>query len=393
MRARKLVIALLLAAALAPSASALDTRLVVVSTGPSRSADSLTDYTILFAVDGSDIASVTVAREPDGPPLCPLEFIGLDVVGPETWECELEDYPTLAAICSDVGFGTFVFDIVGVGGETDRATVFFDPGCEDTFDGFPDISTSEPVPPVPGDDDLCWDCSLPGECGPDGDYAVSIVSLEEVTLTGEVLEGVVTLPACWSPNACLPPDDYGLEVVALAYYDRFTPGTTALGDPFLFSSVFASTNVDGFSVTDAPPGTPPGVPGGAANSMPLLARASKSQPGGIELSWEVGRCCGAAGHHLVAGFSEDLPDTPGASFSIETSACALGTTGEFLWTTPPDPAPGDFAWFLVLANDGGLVEGSWGRESAGSERIGPGSGGVSNTCGHTIRNVANECGR
>jgi hypothetical protein len=45
-------------------------------------------------------------------------------------------------------------------------------------------------------------------------------------------------------------------------------------------------------------------------------------------------------------------------------------------------------WFLVVGDDGGVVEGSWGFTSAGAERGGPGASGL---CGMAVKDTAGVC--
>ena len=45
----------------------------------------------------------------------------------------------------------------------------------------------------------------------------------------------------------------------------------------------------------------------------------------------------------------------------------------------------------LLATDGDVTEGSWGRDSAGAERQGPASGGASGECGIVVKNLTNSC--
>jgi hypothetical protein len=46
----------------------------------------------------------------------------------------------------------------------------------------------------------------------------------------------------------------------------------------------------------------------------------------------------------------------------------------------------------MTVRDGSNREGSWGKDSAGNERLGPAAGGSSGQCGVTTRNVSNVCG-
>jgi hypothetical protein len=63
-----------------------------------------------------------------------------------------------------------------------------------------------------------------------------------------------------------------------------------------------------------------------------------------------------------------------------------------VWGGVPDPVADStrFLYFLVLAGDGGSVEGSWGLDVAGNERSGP-MGGASGQCSHTTKTIANSC--
>jgi hypothetical protein len=139
----------------------------------------------------------------------------------------------------------------------------------------------------------------------------------------------------------------------------------------------------------APPGVPDRLP-----AQPL--RVTKLDPlgGALALSWDVTSCSGAIDHHLIHGWSWQLPTAPGETFGIGGSTCAPGAAPPFTWNGVPDPAtqPQRLLWFLMLASDGATTEGSWGRTSAGDERAGPGAGGVSETCGMTFKSVANTCG-
>jgi hypothetical protein len=58
----------------------------------------------------------------------------------------------------------------------------------------------------------------------------------------------------------------------------------------------------------------------------------------------------------------------------------------------PDPVADStrFLYFLVLAGDGGSVEGSWGLDIAGNERSGP-MGGASGQCSHPAKSITNSC--
>jgi hypothetical protein len=144
----------------------------------------------------------------------------------------------------------------------------------------------------------------------------------------------------------------------------------------------------------ASPAPPPGVPAGGGGSSSL--RVAKSDPAGLNLvvSWDVG-CSGAADHHLLYGYRSQLPATLGGTYQLAGSRCGVGTGSPFQWLASPDPLadPSRLVWFVLVSRDAGTVEGSWGRNSAGNERSGPGAGGASGACGITAKNLTNTCGQ
>jgi hypothetical protein len=134
------------------------------------------------------------------------------------------------------------------------------------------------------------------------------------------------------------------------------------------------------------------VPDGKAGSTPMTVTATDVTGSSLTLNWGT-TCAGAAKYHIVYGSRADLPTTPGGSFTLDGGACGLGTTMPFVWNNVPSATDGSgLFWWLVLSDDGGTVEGSWGRSSSGAERLGPGAGGVSGVCGMATRNVTNACG-
>ena len=165
-RTRNLVTIIVLAAAtLSTPAIALDTELASITAGSARQDGFFSDYFLSFTVEGSDIAGGTILK-PGAPPtaLCQLVFAGPGFLAPESWSCELEDFVSLDEICTLVGFGDFRFQLTAAAGADDGFTLFFDSGCTDPFSGYPEITAPSPggvVPPVPGDSDFCWTCSVP----------------------------------------------------------------------------------------------------------------------------------------------------------------------------------------------------------------------------------------
>ena len=106
-------------------------------------------------------------------------------------------------------------------------------------------------------------------------------------------------------------------------------------------------------------------------------------------------CEGARRHHIVYGWASDLPSATEPSFAVRGSLCDIGVTSAFTWRDTPDPAEdlSNLLWWLMIAQDGSGTEGSWGKDAAGLERVGPGASGSSGACGVTTKDVSNLCGQ
>ena len=126
---------------------------------------------------------------------------------------------------------------------------------------------------------------------------------------------------------------------------------------------------------------------------------AKLDPEGTELSlsWDTESCEGEGmGHMLIYGH-EFPTGAAGAGdvYSPTGAVCGIGPMeSPFTWSdTPPvDPDTG-LLWWLMLAEDGSLAEGSWGPDWTGAERNGPGPNGSSLQCGMETKNLANTCGQ
>ena len=139
--------------------------------------------------------------------------------------------------------------------------------------------------------------------------------------------------------------------------------------------------------------TPPAVPDGNGASTPVEARPYDSLGPAIEVSWDTDTCCGPPSHHIVYGGASQLPTAPQTAFEVDGAVCGLGGTSPYVWLSPPEPSDGGrLLWFLVLAGDGNVREGSWGQDSTGAERMGPGTNGSSGLCGVADKYIANACG-
>lgn len=145
-----------------------------------------------------------------------------------------------------------------------------------------------------------------------------------------------------------------------------------------------------FAIGSAPP--PPPAVGDGRLTQPFLLAKRDAAGATLALSWDTASCPAQA-YHLVHGFGSQLPSTPGGTFGLAGSECGVASPHD--WSGSPSPA-GDRArllWVLVVATDGGDVEGSWGLDSRGIERVGPLVDGASGACGVASRNLASTCGR
>jgi len=112
-------------------------------------------------------------------------------------------------------------------------------------------------------------------------------------------------------------------------------------------------------------------------------------PGGMTISWD-DECGAAPSYHLIWGHRGQLPAAPGGTFTPGGSIC--GIASPYLWSASPDPAgfPGRILWWLILPGET-ATEGSWGIDSTGTERKGPGTGGASGVCGFQSKDVSATC--
>ncbi len=143
----------------------------------------------------------------------------------------------------------------------------------------------------------------------------------------------------------------------------------------------------------APVSPPPGVPDGPPGTA-MLVRKNDAAGNSLSLSYDVITCTGAADHHIVVGGGSTLPSAPGGPFGVAAATCNIGKTSPFTWASPPTTIdPRGLVWWLIVADDDATVEGSWGKDSAGNERIGPGVGGSSGLCAITAKDLTNTCGQ
>ena len=121
----------------------------------------------------------------------------------------------------------------------------------------------------------------------------------------------------------------------------------------------------------------PVTPGEAAGALlpPLLVTAHNAGAGTMDLSY--GNACTASDNSLVWG---DLDFHAAPTYNYVGQICSIGNTGVFNgWSYPAQSF-----FFLIVANDAGTFEGSYGSSSSGVER------GVNAACGFS-QDLANRC--
>ena len=111
----------------------------------------------------------------------------------------------------------------------------------------------------------------------------------------------------------------------------------------------------------------------------------------LQIDWTAAGCVGDLDHQIVYGFEGQLPAGPGQAFSPTSAVCAIGAAPPYSWLASPALLSGELLWWIVLATDGVVSEGSWGLDGAGAERLGPGSTGSSGECGIVIKSLENTC--
>jgi hypothetical protein len=98
----------------------------------------------------------------------------------------------------------------------------------------------------------------------------------------------------------------------------------------------------------------------------------------LQVTWD-SLTCPATGYNLIHGGLNGV-----AGYALSGAVCDLGTTGTLTWTAVP---AGDL-YFLILGADGSGTESSWGHDSAGQERNGPGP---SSYCSVTSKDLTRSC--
>jgi hypothetical protein len=137
--------------------------------------------------------------------------------------------------------------------------------------------------------------------------------------------------------------------------------------------------------------SPAAVPDGSAGSTPMTISKLNAAGTSLSVAFDTATCSGVTNRQIIYGLGSQLPTAPGGSFGLTGSACTVGAS-PFTWDPAPDANPGELLWWLMTARDASNREGSWGKNKAGQERVGPSTGGSSGQCGVTTRDISNTCG-
>ncbi len=132
------------------------------------------------------------------------------------------------------------------------------------------------------------------------------------------------------------------------------------------------------SCASGAPNLPP-VPDGKQAGTAMTAEKSTADGSRVIVHWDVSTCPGPA-YHLFHGNSDDLP-----SYGYNGGVCQLDIGGQAT-VSLPDPAPGRFLWWVIVAADGS-TEGIHGYTSGGSIRPARGEG----LCGILDQSTAGSC--
>ncbi len=122
---------------------------------------------------------------------------------------------------------------------------------------------------------------------------------------------------------------------------------------------------------------PPSAPNGEGTTDPLRAASLSPTGDTIQLEWDA-LSCPAGGYNVLYGYLASV-----STATLSGSACAIGTSGSYLWSAVP---PGNL-FFLVVGTDGAGTESSWGESYLG-ERNGLTPSGE---CAVTMKDVSNVC--
>jgi len=150
----------------------------------------------------------------------------------------------------------------------------------------------------------------------------------------------------------------------------------------------------GDTCTGGVPQNPPAVPDGDAGTVPMTATRLDPTGSQILVDWDTSSCGDNASHVLIYGEGSGLPVALGQTYAPTGAACEVGATAPFTWTAAPAAGDGSgLIWWLMLVDDEAGTEASWGQDSSGAERDGPGFNGSSGQCAATDKDLTNSCGQ
>ena len=149
-------------------------------------------------------------------------------------------------------------------------------------------------------------------------------------------------------------------------------GTAVPGDDGILTQGFGLVVTGGVVEATAAP-----VPDGSFGA-PMRAERVDRSGGSINVFWDVTSCT-STDYHILHG-----PLSGVNVLQLDGAECDLGRSGSYMWTGVP---AGD-RWFLVVGNDDGETEGSWGEQSGAVQRNGAN---VSGQCALSIRENNATC--
>jgi hypothetical protein len=138
---------------------------------------------------------------------------------------------------------------------------------------------------------------------------------------------------------------------------------------------------------------PPAIADGTMGSEPMRVEKLNHGSQDLSVSWDAESCEGDA--PLVKLIYGNQLRSPGAAAMLLPTGAVCGidaVASPFTWDAPAAVAGQPLLWWLLIADDGMGSEGSWGMDSSGVERNGPGPDGSSLECGAEVKNLTNTCG-
>lgn len=173
-----------------------------------------------------------------------------------------------------------------------------------------------------------------------------------------------------------------------------TPGTYTIETRAVDGAGQADSSYASDTVTVILSG-PPGVQNGQTGT-PMRATKITSSGSQIYLTWD--NSCAGENYSIVTGPGSGLPSSYSGIYTVSSSSgyCSMGNVSSFTWSNSIDPNldPKKFYWFLIVStNSTRTTEGSWGKNTGGVERTGPGSSGSSGQCSVSSKSLTNTCGQ